>query len=232
MGSSGPGYLTICCWCQARSTPSQHRNFAWNQESIRVAISDYNALVGNWFYVIDKIILFISWGMYLLFERKTTFPVRVWPCLTKIGFWSKHLTWYQWVNGWVGEVDSQTVDLKEKVLTVEGHLLHQVFSIRENNLCEDKYHENLLWANECHIKPECKPMYCSSLKDCEGDRDFNAVQIVFMSRLEIYSIFVWASHTDTNVKCVNNWLLEVFQNGCLSQTREINTMKRLLVPKR
>ncbi len=39
----------------------------------------------------------------------STLPDSTWPCLTGTGRCSRHRTWYQWVSGSVGAVDSQTV---------------------------------------------------------------------------------------------------------------------------
>lgn len=44
----------------------------------------------------------------LRLASRSTRPVRVWPCLMKIGMGSRHRTWYQCVSGAVGDVDSQT----------------------------------------------------------------------------------------------------------------------------
>ena len=49
---------------------------------------------------------------YLVLHLRTHLPISVWPCLTKIGFCNRHLTWYQCVNVSVGDVDSQTASLQ------------------------------------------------------------------------------------------------------------------------
>lgn len=59
---------------------------------------------------------------YLLLATNSTFPERVSPSLAKRGVWRRHRTWYQWVRGSVGAVDSQTVTLwgKERVKSQVG----------------------------------------------------------------------------------------------------------------
>lgn len=51
---------------------------------------------------------------YRLLATNSTFPERVSPSLAKRGVWRRHRTWYQWVRGSVGAVDSQTVTLQGK----------------------------------------------------------------------------------------------------------------------
>jgi len=55
--------------------------------------------------------------IYLLFARRRTTPVKSWPCLTKRGVSKRQRTWYQWVNGSVGAVDSQIADDEPKNAT-------------------------------------------------------------------------------------------------------------------
>jgi hypothetical protein len=56
-------------------------------------------------YLIDFVLKKATTMFYL--------PVRTWPSLTRIGCWRRHRTWYQWVSGSVGAVESQTVAAKK-----------------------------------------------------------------------------------------------------------------------
>lgn len=48
---------------------------------------------------------------YLLLAMSWTLPDNVCPILAKSGVWRRHRTWYQWVSGWLGAVESHMVIL-------------------------------------------------------------------------------------------------------------------------
>lgn len=50
---------------------------------------------------------------YLLLAMRRHVPDRVSPALAKSGDWKRHRTWYQWVRGSVGAVESHTVILTQ-----------------------------------------------------------------------------------------------------------------------
>lgn len=50
-------------------------------------------------------------GSHLLLAMRRQVPESVSPALAKSGDWNRHRTWYQWVSGSVGAVESHTVIL-------------------------------------------------------------------------------------------------------------------------
>lgn len=55
-----------------------------------------------------------SGSSYLLLAISRHVPESVSPALANSGDWNRHRTWYQWVRGSVGAVDSHTVILPSK----------------------------------------------------------------------------------------------------------------------
>lgn len=61
------------------------------------------------------------WPSYLLLAINRAVPESVSPALVNSGDCSKQRTWYQWVRGSVGAVESHTVILKDGGRDTQGH---------------------------------------------------------------------------------------------------------------
>lgn len=97
--------------------------FKFTTESIRPsAIANFDKLFWGHFPIFSRWFL----TSYLLLAMRRHVPERVSPALAKSGDWKRHRTWYQWVRGSVGAVESQTVILieGERQKTVETSWIH------------------------------------------------------------------------------------------------------------
>jgi hypothetical protein len=101
-----------------------------------------------------------------------TDPDRVCPTLPNRGVWKRQRTWYQWVRGSLGAVDSHTVILqRERTQMNRVYLLYPlepeitlVCFFNNENHWKTSLQVVLLGSYKCYVKPEGQPMDQSRLE--------------------------------------------------------------------